>query len=163
MSLRRISLLSGFAALAMLATAGGISSASAADFRHPQTLQLNKAPTKQTSKSFAISKRGDALSSAANDNLVIQDNSKFGFGKRSKQVNTAPTNQTAKSFAFAKKGDAFSDASNTNTVIQNNFGGRLQVNKAPTHQTAKSGAVAIGGDAVSSASNSNVISQGNVR
>ena len=56
MSLRRISLLSGFAALAMLATAGGISSASAADVRHPrlETFQLNKAPTNQTSKSFLM-------------------------------------------------------------------------------------------------------------
>jgi hypothetical protein len=165
MSIRRVSLLSGFAALAMLAAGGGLSSASAAELRkfEKPAIQLNKAPTTQTSTSFAIAKKGDALSSAANDNLVIQDNTKSGFGKGSLQVNTAPTTQTAKSFAYAKKGNAFSDASNTNTVIQNNFGGRFQVNHAPTHQSAHSGAVAIGGTAVSSASNSNVVSQGNVR
>jgi hypothetical protein len=165
MSLRRVSLLSGFAALAMLA--GGLGSASATELPYHRlgvpSIQYNQAPTTQTSKSFAIAKKGDAFSSASNDNLTIQDNTKLGFGKRSLQVNSAPTNQTAKSFAFAKKGDAFSDASNTNTTIQNNFGGRLQVNSAPTHQSAHSGAVAIGGSAVSSASNSNVTSQGNVR
>ena len=162
--IRRISLLSGFAALAMLA-GGGIRSASATELPHyyrgKPVVQLNKAPTSQTANSFAFAKRGDALSSATNDNLVIQDNS--AFGKRTLQLNAAPTRQTANSAAFAKKGDAFSDASNSNTIIQNNFGGRLQANKAPTHQTANSKAVALGGDAVSSASNSNVVSQGNVK
>jgi hypothetical protein len=166
MSIRRVSLLSGFAALALLAT-GGLGPASAGEPHRPfvkaPSVQLNKAPTSQHATSFAFAKRGDALSSAANDNLVIQDNSKLGFGKRSVQVNAAPTRQSASSVAVAKHGDALSDASNSNTIIQNNVGGRVQANLAPTHQTARSAAVALGGTAVASASNSNVVSQGNVK
>jgi hypothetical protein len=160
---RRLSLLGGFAALALLAGAAGPASATELPhyYRGKPVVQLNKAPTSQTANSFAFAKRGDALSSATNDNLVIQDNS--AFGKRTLQRNAAPTRQTANSAAFAKKGDAFSDASNSNTIIQNNFGGRLQANTAPTHQTANSKAVALGGSAVSAASNSNVVSQGNQR
>ena len=164
--LRRVSLLSGFAALALLATAGLGSSASATELYRPYkpTLQVNKAPTAQSATSVAKAKHGDALSSARNDNLVIQDNSKLGFGgKKSLQVNSAPTTQTANSKAVAKGGTALSDASNSNTIIQNNLGGRFQVNSAPTTQTANSVAVAKRGDAISSASNSNVVSQGNVR
>ena len=164
MSLRRVSLLSGFAALALI-VAGTAAPASATEYKHPPykpVFQLNKAPTTQTATSTATAKRGDAVSSAANDNLVIQDNSTFGFGK-SKQINKAPTHQTATSTATAKHGDAFSDASNSNTIVQNNFGGRVQKNLAPTHQTATSTAKSFGGDAVSSASNSNVVSQGNAR
>jgi hypothetical protein len=163
MSLRRVSLLSGFAALAFL-VAGTTAPASATEYYRPHkpVVQLNKAPTSQTATSTATAKRGDALSSAANDNLVIQDNSTSGFGK-SKQLNKAPTSQTATSTATAKHGDAFSDASNSNTIIQDNFGGRVQKNLAPTHQTATSTAKSFGGDAVSSASNSNVVSQGNAR
>jgi len=160
----RTALFSGFAALALLA--GGVGAASAGELvRAPVRtpgVQLNHAPTTQHADSFAAARRGDALSSARNDNLVIQDNTKLS-GRRGAQVNLAPTTQDASSFAFAKKGDAFSDASNSNTVIQNNLGGRLQLNAAPTHQSAHSGAVAIGGTAVSSASNSNVVSQGNLK
>ena len=159
---RRLSLLGGFAALALLAGAAGPASATELPHRVGKpVVQLNKAPTSQTANSFAFAKKGEALSSATNDNLVIQDNS--AFGKRTLQRNAAPTRQTANSAAFAKKGDAFSDASNSNTIIQNNFGGRLQANTAPTHQTANSKAVALGGSAVSAASNSNVVSQGNQR
>jgi hypothetical protein len=161
--LRRVSLLSGFAALALIATAG-LGTASATEYYKPAygKVQLNAAPTAQHATSVAKAKYGDAVSSARNDNLVIQDNTKL-FGKRGAQINVAPTTQDASSFAFAKKGNAFSDASNSNTIIQNNLGGRLQVNAAPTHQSARSGAVAIGGTAVSSASNSNVVSQGNLK
>jgi hypothetical protein len=162
MSLRRVSLLSGFAALALLVAGGAPASATEYYRPHKPVVQFNKAPTTQTATSTATSKRGDALSSASNDNLIIQDNSTFGFGK-SKQINKAPTHQTATSTATAKHGDAFSDASNSNTVIQNTFGGRFQKNFAPTHQTATSTATAVGGSAVSSASNSNVVSQGNAR
>ena len=170
MSFRRVSLLSGFAALGLVLAAGsfGSTTASAGEvfrpvYKAPPRVQVNKAPTTQTSNSFAFAKRGDALSSARNDNLVIQDNTKLGFGKRSLQVNSAPTTQTANSKAVAVGGTALSDASNSNTIIQNNLGGRLQVNRAPTTQTANSKAIAFGGPAVSSASNSNVVSQGNVR
>jgi hypothetical protein len=167
MSFRRVSLLSGFAALALLAT-GTVGTASAGELaRTPHffkpTVQFNKAPTTQTANSFSFAKRGDALSSARNDNLVIQDNSKLGFGKKSVQVNSAPTTQTANSKAVAKGGTALSDASNSNTIIQNNLGGRFQANSAPTHQTANSKAVSFGGPAISSASNSNTVSQSNVR
>src|SRR4051812_2405288 len=95
MSLRRVSLLSGFAALALV-LAGTAAPASATEYKRPHkpVFQLNKAPTTQTATSTATAKRGDALSSASNDNLVIQDNSTFGFGK-SKQINKAPTHQTA--------------------------------------------------------------------
>jgi TolA-binding protein len=164
MSLRRVSLLSGFAALALV-VAGAAGPASATEYYRPHkpVVQINKAPTTQSATSTATAKRGDALSSASNDNLVIQDNTKLDFGKRSKQLNLAPTTQSATSTATAKHGDALSDASNSNTIIQNNFGGRFQKNFAPTHQTATSSATAVGGSAVSSASNSNVVSQGNVR
>ena len=167
MSFRRVSLLSGFAALALLAT-GTAGTASAGELvRTPHfakpSVQFNKAPTTQTANSFSFAKRGDALSSARNDNLVIQDNTKLGFGKKSVQVNSAPTTQTANSKAVAKGGTALSDASNSNTIIQNNLGGRFQANSAPTHQTANSKAIAFGGPAISSASNSNVVSQSNVR
>jgi hypothetical protein len=168
MSFRRVSLLSGFAALALLAT-GTAGTASAGELvRTPHfakpSVQFNQAPTTQTANSFSFAKRGDALSSARNDNLVIQDNSKLGgFGKKSVQVNSAPTTQTANSKAVAKGGTALSDASNSNTIIQNNLGGRFQANSAPTHQTATSKAVSFGGPAISSASNSNTVSQSNVR
>ena len=167
MSFRRVSLLSGFAALALLAT-GTVGTASAGELvRYPHyykpSVQFNTAPTAQTANSAAFAKHGDALSSARNDNLVIQDNSKLGFGKRSFQLNSAPTSQTANSKAVSVGGTALSDASNSNTIIQNNLGGRFQVNSAPTHQTANSVAVAKRGDAISSASNSNVVSQGNLR
>src|SRR5919198_704213 len=140
--LRRVSLLSGFAALALIATAG-LGTASATEYYRPYygKVQLNAAPTSQHATSVAKAKHGDALSSARNDNLVIQDNTKL-FGKRGAQVNLAPT-------------------ANSNTIVQNNFGGRLQVNAAPTAQSAKSVAVSKGGPAISSASNSNVVSQGN--
>ena len=161
--LRRVSLLSGFAALALVATAG-LGTASATEYYRPYygKVQLNAAPTSQHATSVAKAKHGDALSSARNDNLVIQDNTKL-FGKRGAQVNLAPTAQSANSVAVAKGGAAISDAANSNTIVQNNFGGRLQVNAAPTAQSAKSVAVSKGGPAISSASNSNVVSQGNVK
>jgi hypothetical protein len=162
--LRRVSLLSGFAALALVATAG-LGTASATEFYRPYkpTLQVNKAPTAQSATSVAKAKHGDALSSARNDNLIIQDNTKLGFGGKTKQLNSAPTAQSATSKAVSFGGAAVSDASNSNTIVQNNFGGRVQVNKAPTAQSAKSAAIAFGGPAISSASNSNVVSQGNVK
>jgi len=169
MSLRRVSLLSGFAALGLVfaAASAGTSSASAGELYRPYykapSVQFNSAPTTQTANSAAFAKHSDALSSAHNDNLVIQDNTKQGFGKKSFQVNSAPTTQTANSKAVAFGGTALSDASNSNTIIQNNLGGRFQANSAPTTQTANSKAVAFGGPALSSASNSNVVSQGNVR
>src|SRR4051812_21078585 len=103
--LRRVSLLSGFAALGLV-LAGSVGSASAGELvRYPHvykpSVQLNKAPTTQTANSFAFAKRGDALSSARNDNLVIQDNTKLGFGKNSVQLNSAPTRQTANSKAVS--------------------------------------------------------------
>ena len=161
---RRISLLSGFAALALIAAAG-LGSASATEYYHPHkpSYQVNKAPTAQTATSKALSFGSDAVSSARNDNLIIQDNTKLGFGKRTLQLNSAPTAQSAKSAAVAFGGTALSDASNSNTIVQNNFGGRVQVNKAPTAQSAKSAAISFGGPAISSASNSNVVSQGNVQ
>jgi hypothetical protein len=168
----RATLLSGFAALALLVTGvAGTASAGELPHRHvfKPVVQFNNAPTVQSAKSFALAKRGgDAISSAANSNLQIQDNTKLGFGKPTLQVNRAPTYQSAKSAAVAIGGGAaLSDASNSNTIIQSNaaFGGKtLQANKAPTFQSAKSAAVAIGGGpAVSSASNSNVVSQSNVR
>jgi hypothetical protein len=162
---RRLSLLSGFAALALIAAAGLGSAASATEYYHPHkpSYQVNKAPTAQTATSKALSFGSDAVSSARNDNLIIQDNTKLGFGGKTKQLNSAPTAQSATSKAVSFGGAAISDAQNNNTIVQNNFGGRVQVNKAPTAQSATSKAISFGGPAVSTASNSNVVFQGNVK
>lgn len=163
----RVSLRTAFAALGLVATVGMIGSASAREVRPIYkpfpVMQLNKAPTTQHANSFARARHGDAISSAATSNLVIQDNTKLGFGKHTLQLNSAPTRQTANSKAVAFGGAALSDASTDNTIIQNNTGGRLQINRAPTTQTARSSALSFGGPAVSSAETSNVVSQGNVR
>lgn len=163
----RVSLRTAFAALGLLATAGMIGPASAGELRPVYkpfpVVQLNKAPTSQHADSFARARHGDAISSAATSNLVIQDNTKLGFGGHTKQINSAPTRQTANSKAVAFGGAALSDASTDNTIIQNNTGGRLQINRAPVTQSAHSSALSVGGPAVSSAETSNVVSQGNVR
>ena len=159
---RRVSLLSGIAALALVAGFGAAPASATELYKKPVygKVQLNAAPTSQHATSVAKSKYGDAISGARNDNLIIQDNTKL-FGPRGAQVNLAPTSQSATSVAVAKHGAAISDAANSNTIVQNNLGGRVQVNAAPTHQSAKSVAVAKGGPAISSAANSNVVSQGN--
>ena len=114
--LRRVSLLSGFAALALIATAG-LGTASATEYYRPYkpTLQVNKAPTAQSANSVAVAKGGAAISDAANSNTIVQNN----FGGRL-QVNAAPTAQSAKSVAVSKGGPAISSASNSNVVSQGN-------------------------------------------
>lgn len=168
--IRRVSLLSGFAALAMVA-AGSLGQASAGELKRPvfvkpvapMTLQLNAAPTTQKVTSFSKAIGGPAVSSAGASNLQIQDNTKLGFGGHTLQLNAAPTTQSVTSKAVGIHGPAFSDASADNTIIQSNAGGRFQVNAAPTTQSVHSSALSIGGPAVSSAEASNVGSQSNVR
>lgn len=167
--IRRVALLSGFAAVAMLA-AGAMGPASAGEKLHPvfkpfhaPTLQLNTSPTTQHVTNFAKAIHGDALSSADANNLQIQDNTKLGFGRNTYQFNNAPTRQSVTSKAFSRGGAAVSDASAENTIIQSNEGGRLQVNRAPTDQHVRASSVSIGGPAISSSSASNVVSQSNVK
>lgn len=117
--IRRLSLLSGFAALALVA-AGGLGSASAGELHRPvvkgPSRQLNKAPTSQRADSFAVAKKGDALSDASNSNTIIQTH----LGGRL-QGNAAPTRQTARSGAVSIGGSAIASASNSNVVSQGNI------------------------------------------
>src|SRR5919202_1492048 len=115
---RRLSLLSGFAALALIAAAG-LGTASATEYYHPHkpTYQVNKAPTAQSATSKALSYGSDAVSSARNDNLIIQDNSKLGYGGKTKQLNSAPTAQSATNKAVSFGGLAASEAVNNNTIV----------------------------------------------
>src|SRR4051794_2452189 len=115
MSLRRISLLSGFAALAMLA-AGTVGTASAAS-------QHSTTPLNQHSDSFAKSKRGDATAGAANSGLVIVD--QFG-GRKTRQTIDANSHQNADATARSKSGAAYAEADNSVTKILGQDGGRKQ-------------------------------------
>lgn len=168
--IRRVSLLSGFAAVALL-VAGGMGQASAGELKfkpvfvpfHAPTVQTNISPTTQHVTDFAKAIRGPAVSSADANNLQIQSNTKLGFGRNTFQLNAAPTSQSVSSNAFSRGGPALSSASAENTIIQNNLGGRVQTNLAPTTQNVHAGSVAIGGPAISSASASNVVSQSNVK
>jgi hypothetical protein len=168
--IRRVSLLSGFAAVALL-LAGGLGQASAGELKvkpvfapfHAPTVQTNLSPTTQHVTNSATAFRGPALSSADANNLQIQSNAKLGFGRNTFQLNAAPTTQSVTSNAFSRGGPALSSASAENTIIQNNLGGRVQTNLAPTTQNVHANAVAIGGPAISSSTASNVVSQSNVK
>ena len=104
--IRRIALLSGFAALGLMAV-GSVAPASAG--------QVLKAPVHQTATAKSRAKFGDATSIATNQNLSILDVSRDGG--RGRQVLKAPVNQHATAKSFAIHGDATSVASNNNTTI----------------------------------------------
>jgi hypothetical protein len=146
MSIRRVSLLAGFAALAML-VAGGIGTASAAT-------QKSNTPLTQHSDSFAKSRRGDATAGAANSGLVIVD--QFG-GRRTKQVINAKSNQDADATARSKHGEAFAQADNSVTKILSQDGGRKQRVNAKTTQDAHAKATSKYGPATAVSSNDAVI------
>jgi hypothetical protein len=168
--MHRVSLLSGFAAVAMI-VAGGMGQASAGQLKvqpvvvpfHAPTVQTNISPTTQHVTDSATAIRGPALSSADANNLQIQSNTKLGSGRNTFQLNAAPTSQSVSSNAFSRGGAALSSGSAENTIIQSNLGGRVQTNLAPTTQNVRANSVAIGGPAISSATASNVVSQSNVK
>jgi hypothetical protein len=152
MSIRRVSLLSGFAALALL-VAGAVDTASAATQRSNTRLT-------QHSDAFAKTKRGDASASALNSGLVIVD--QFG-GKKDKMVIKAPSFQDADARARAKNGAAFAEADNSVTKILTQDGGSKQRIYAPTKQRANADARSKNGPATAVASNDAVITVGQSR
>ena len=142
MSIRRISLLSGFAALAMLA-AGTIDTASAAS-------QRSNTPLTQHADSFAKSKRGEATAGAYNSGLQIVD--QFG-GRKTRQTIDAKSTQNADATARSKHGAAFAEADNSVTKILSQEGGRKQTVHANTNQTATAKAFSKSGPATAISSN----------
>jgi hypothetical protein len=142
MSIRRISLLSGFAALAMLA-AGTIDTASAAS-------QRSNTPLTQHADSFAKSKRGEATAGAYNSGLQIVD--QFG-GRKTRQTIKANSDQDATARAHSKSGPAFAEADNSVTKILSQDGGRKQRVTANTDQHASAKATSKKGPATAIASN----------
>src|SRR3954447_10090190 len=141
MSIRRISLLSGFAALAMLA--GTIDTASAAS-------QHSNTPLTQHADSFAKSKRGEATAGAYNSGLQIVD--QFG-GRKTRQTIDANSHQDADARARSKSGPAFAEADNSVTKILSQDGGRKQRVTANTDQHASAKATSKKGPATAIASN----------
>ena len=105
--IRRLALLSGFAALGLMAV-GTVAPASAGQ-------QKIYAPVHQTATAKSRAKFGDATSIATNQNLSILDVSRDGG--RGRQVLKAPVNQHATAKSFAIHGDATSVASNNNTTV----------------------------------------------
>jgi hypothetical protein len=147
MSLRRISLLSGFAALAMLA-AGTIGTASAAT-------QHSTTPLHQTSKSVAKSKFGDATAASSNSGLMIVD--QFASGRKTRQQIDANSTQDASARARSKGGAAFAEADNSVTKILSQDGGRKQRVNADTTQKANAKAFSKSGPATAISSNDAVV------
>jgi hypothetical protein len=170
MSIRRVSLLSGFAALALLAT-GALGTASAGERYsykpyYKSSPQLNVGIQKQTANGIAITGKGPATALAANSGDLEQSNSRFFGPRRGAQVNVAVQNQTANAIAVTKKGPASATAANEGFLAQSNerFGGKgPQVNVATQVQSANAVAVTGKGPATATAANQGTLLQNNVR
>jgi hypothetical protein len=145
MSLRRVSLLTGFAALAMLV--GTLGTASAAS-------QHSTTPLTQHATSYAKSKRGDADALATNSGLQIVD--QFG-GRKTRQTIDANSTQDATARARSKSGAASAEADNSVTKILSQDGGRKQRVNANTDQHATAKAFSKSGPATAVSSNDAVI------
>lgn len=158
---RRNSLLSGLAALGLMAAVGTPGIASAGEMPHYRPsakplVQGNIAPTRQRTVSTAVAVGGDALASASNQNLGLQTNSTLA-GRRGAalQFNRSPTVQTAVSAAVSVGGNAAALSSNNGAVLGNTSGIGLTnpvplqaLGPAPSTSTAVSTAVSIDGVAV---------------
>lgn len=158
---RRRSLLSGLAALGLMATVGTTGIASAGELPHYRPaakplIQRNAAPTRQNTVSTAVAVGGDALASTSNQYLGLQSNSTLG-GRRGAalQFNRSPSVQTAVSAAISVGGNAAALSSNNGAVLGNASGIGLTksvplqaLGPAPSTSTAVSTAVTINGVAV---------------
>src|ERR687884_939197 len=99
---RRLSRLSGLAALGLMTAAIGVSGAAASAAELPPyraahakpTAQVNLAPVRQRAVSTAVGIGGDALATASNQSLAQQDSAALG-GRRGRgatlQLNRSPT------------------------------------------------------------------------
>jgi hypothetical protein len=169
----RLSRLSGgLAALGLIvAAAAGAAGAAASAAEPPHTrphaakpaAQANLAPVRQRAVSTAVGIGGDALATASNQNLALQNSGSSSNGRGSspplRQINRSPSVQTAVSAAVSVGGNSAALAANNADGLQNSTGAASglggsrpgvplspqQLGRAPSTSTAVSTAISIGG------------------